>query len=449
MRYLAIAIVLLSYPGLVYLLQANPRSRYWAYFGLGLLPFTVAVWNFDAGLINWATWPGYVKGAVMTLVDSLALAIITTHRHPRGLPPLIGFVALYILAAALSIAQSEVPMASAFYVFQLMRFTAVIIAVSKIAHDPRALKWLGMGLATAMIYEAWVTGDQKLRGVFQAPGTLGHPNQLGMMAHFVVLPLIGMLLAGYRSWLMLLGIAGALVAIVFGASRGTILFVGLGVAVVLLLSLRRQVTPHKKRMFAFAATMMLVATPFLLNSVGKRMAQQQEHASDYDEREAFERSAKMMWNDHPMGVGANTYVVVANGQGYSARAGVAWAGGSRATNVHNTYLLVAAETGWAGLFTYVLLLGACIVAGWRFAFGNRSDPRGDIVLGSTVAIIMMAIHSKYEWITLSYEVQYVFAISVGIISGLIRVRALERRQAQRARAEERHAAHATSGEAVV
>jgi O-antigen ligase len=448
MRYLAIAFVLLSYPALVHLLRTNPRWRYWAYFALGLLPFIVHVVDLDSAIVNWAAWPGYAKGMVITVEDTLALAIITTQRNPRGLPPLIGFLALYIAAVTLSIALAGVPMAAAFYVFQLLRFAVIMIAIAKIAADPKGLQWVAMGLAAGMIWEGIITTEQKLSGVFQAPGTMAHPNQLGMMAHFVVLPLLGMLLAGSRSRVLMLGVACSLLVIVLGASRATIGFVGLGVAVVLLLSLRRRVTPHKKRMFAFAAAAMVVATPFLLHSLNNRMQQQYEHQSDYDEREAFERAANMMWNDYPMGVGANNYVVVANGQGYSARAGVAWAGGSRGTNVHNTYLLVAAETGWAGLVTYVLFLGACIVAGWKFAFGNRSDPRGDIVLGSTIALVMMAIHSKYEWITVTYHVQYVIAISVGIISGLIRVRVLERRQAQRARAEERSTAHTPAGEVI-
>lgn len=430
MRYLAIAFVLLSYPAFVQLLKTNPRYRYWAYFFLGILPFVVHVWNLDAAIINWGAWPGYAKGIVITVVDTLALAILTTQREPRGAPPLIGWVWLYTAAVALSIAVSTVWMASFFYFFQLLRFIIVIAAIAKIAADPRALHWLGMGLAAGMIYEAVVTIDQKLGGAFQTPGTMAHPNQLGMMAHFVVLPLLGMLLAGSRSRVLMLGVACSLVVVILGASRATIGFVGLGVAILLLLSLRRRVTAHKKVMIGLAAGAMVIATPFLFKSVAVRLAQQAEYGG-YDERGAFERAAMSMWNDHPMGVGANYYVVVANGQGYSARAGVAWSSGSRGTSVHNTYLLVAAETGWAGLVSYLAMIGAVMLAGWRYSFANRKDPRGDIALGATVAIAMMALHSRYEWITVTYQVQYVIAISFGIISGLVRARALERQQGRR------------------
>jgi O-antigen ligase len=448
MRYVAILVVLLSYPGFVHLLRTNPRYRHWAYFFLGMLPFVIHVWELDSAWVNWAAWPGYAKGIILTVMDTLALAIIMTQRRPRGVPPLMGFVALYIAAVALSIAMAGIWVASTFYLFQMLRVALVMAAVAKIAADPRALTWIGRGLAAGMIYAGVVTIQQKFNGVFQAPGTMGHPNQMGMVAHFALLPILGMLLAGSRSRVLMLGVAASLVVIVLGASRATIGFAGMGVGLVLMLSMFRRVTPHKKRMFGLAAVAMLVATPFLLNSVGKRLAQQIEHASDYDERAAFERAAMMMWNDNPMGVGANNYVVVANGQGYSARAGVTWSGGSRATNVHNTYLLIAAETGWAGLLTYVALLGAVIWTGWRFAFRQRSDPRGDIALGSTIALVVMAIHSKYEWITVTYQVQYVIAISIGIIGGLVRARELETRQARRDRADARNAAGPSPGEAI-
>ena len=132
-----------------------------------------------------------------------------------------------------------------------------------------------------------------------------------------------------------------------------------------------------------------------------------------------------------MGVGANQYVVVANTQGYSERAGVIWNWNSRSAHVHNTYLLVAAETGWLGLITFVSLLIAGIVQGLRYAFKDRRDPRGDIVLGCTMAIVTATGQIFYEWVFVTYQAQYVFVISLGIIAGLIRARKAERAAAGR------------------
>lgn len=427
MRYIAIAFVLLAYPALVAWLKANPRQRHWAYFALGILPFTVNAWNLDAALINWAAWPGYAKGLIITVLDSIALAIITTHRRPGGMPPLSGFIIAYFLAATLSVAMSDVPMGSAFYAFQLLRMLIVFVAVAKIAPDPRALNWLAMGLAAGISYQAGFTIWQKLNGAFQAAGTMGHQNLLGLMTHFVTLPLIAMLLGGMRNRVVMLGVVSGLIVVALGASRGAIGFGMMGVAGLLVLSLIRRSTPRKWQMVGFAVFAAALVSPLMITAISKRLGQLSEQVGGANERDQFEAAAKAMWADHPMGVGANQYVVTANTKGYSKRAGVAWNWTSRSANVHNTYLLAAAETGWLGLITFTAMFAAISITGLRFAFQNRRDPRGDIVLGCTVAVITTAAHNLYEWVFVTYQAQYVFAISVGIIAGLVKARALERR----------------------
>src|SRR5690606_27548912 len=106
-------------------LNSNPHQRKWAYLAVGILPFTINAINLDAALINWATWPGYAKGAILTLLDTVALALIAARRHSFRNLPFLGLVLAYTLAAALSIAFSDTPMSSGFYVFQLLRVLIV------------------------------------------------------------------------------------------------------------------------------------------------------------------------------------------------------------------------------------------------------------------------------------------------------------------------------------
>jgi O-antigen ligase len=333
-----------------------------------------------------------------------------------------------VLAALLSVAQSAVPLGSVFYSFQLLRTYILIVAVAKVAHDPRVLRWIALGLATGIIYQATFTVWQKANGAFQAAGTMGHQNLLGLMSHFVTFPLIAMLLGGMRSRLLMLGVAASLIVVALGASRGAIGFTAIGIALLLVLSLVRNTTPHKLRMVGLAAVVFVLISPLMVTAIQNRMGQHGAEEGNDKERLAFERAAKAMWTDHPMGVGANQYVVVANTQGYSQRAGVAWNSTSRAANVHNAYLLVAAETGWIGLITFIVMLGSIIWSGFRFAFQDRHDPRGEVVLGCTVAVFMTSVHNFYEWIFVIYQAQYTFAVSVGIIVGMIWNRALERRR---------------------
>lgn len=420
MRFVGLVLILLSFPLMLSWLKSYPRQRKWAYFVIGIAPFVMSSLNLDVAIINWAGWPGYAKGMIVSTLDALALAIILTSRRPFQNLPMLGVFVAYLVAVTLSIAASAMPTSSSFYAFQMLRMLLVFVAVASIMRDPKAIRWLAMGLAVGAMYQAGVTVDQKFSGVVQASGTMGHQNLLGLMLHFVTLPLLALLLAGERSKIVMLGVLCSLLAVALGASRGAIGFVAIGMVLLFLLSLARQATPHKWKMLGLAALALTVVVPVTLGTLKDRFGDSPIEVSADGERQAFERAATEMWADHPMGVGANQYVVTANTQGYSARAGVIWNYGSRAAHVHNMYLLTAAETGWLGLLTLCSLLFWTIFRAVTFAFNNRLDPRGDLVLGAAIAIFVTALHGYYEWVFVMYQAQYVFAISMGIIAGTIR-----------------------------
>lgn len=428
MRVLGVLLILLSLPVLIWWVREFPQHRRWAYFAIGVLPFTMSFANLDVAFINWATWPGFARGLIVSILDTLAIALILAAKAPLRRLPLLGALCAYLAAVTLSVFMSAHWLASSFYAFQLLRVILVFVAVASVAGKPGAVRWIAFGLAAGAIFQGLATIEQRMSGVVQATGTMDHQNLLGLMLHFVTLPLLALLLAGERSKLIMAGVAASLVAVALGASRGSVAFGAAGIALLLLLSLARRMTPHKWKIVGIAVLSLAIVGPVAAKSFGERFASGTEAARSSDnEREAFERAAKAMWRDHPMGIGANQYVVVANSQGYSQNAGVVWNFGSRSAHVHNIYLLVAAETGWLGFLTFLFLLASGIIRGLKFAFGDRRDPRGDIVLGASVAIFMTALHSMWEWVFIVYFTQYVFAIALGIIAGSIRQANFERR----------------------
>ncbi|MEH6757961.1 MAG: O-antigen ligase family protein [Parasphingorhabdus sp.] len=430
MRYVGIVLIFLSIPVLIGWLRTYPAHRKWAYFAIGALPFTISWINLDASLINWPAWTGYAKGIVITLIDTLALAIILTSRTPwRGLP-FLGLFLAYLFAVTLSIAFSNLPMSSSFYVFQIARVLLVFVAVASIMSDPKAIRWLAWGLAVGAIVQGIATVDQRLSGALQASGTMGHQNLLGLMLHFVTFPLLALSLAGEKSKIIILGVLASLIAVALGASRGAVGFAAMGLVGLFVLSMAKRMTAHKWKMVGLAVVSLAVIAPLTISTLDRRFGDQPIDTGPDGEREAFERAAKAMWADHPMGVGANQYVVTANSGGYSERAGVIWNYASRSAKVHNMYLLTAAETGWFGLITLASLIGWAIMRGLAFSFAHRRDPRGDLVLGAVVAIAVTAAHGFYEWVFLLYHAQYLFAISLGIIAGVIRL--AKREKAHRA-----------------
>jgi hypothetical protein len=140
-----------------------------------------------------------------------------------------------------------------------------------------------------------------------------------------------------------------------------------------------------------------------------------------DQRPAFERAATAMANDHPLGVGANLYVPVANLKGYADRAGVAWNFANRSAPVHNAYLLSRAETGWAGELALYLLLVVPLLAGLRLAFARRRGIDRELVLGCVVALGVNIVHNNFEFAGLLYNTLMLLAVNIALIAAQIRV----------------------------
>ena len=420
MRFIAFVFIIALIPLLANWYKSNPALRHWAYAGLGILPFVSNYLNLDASVISWAAWPGYAKGLTLTALDSLAIAIIiVTPGALRKLPFMLVMWA-YIGAALVSVAFSNSPMSSFFYVFQLIRILLLYVAVAAVITRPNALRWLAYGLAAGAVFQAVMAIQERLAGTFQASGTMGHQNLLGMMLHFVTIPLLAMLLAGMRSKMIYAGVVAGLVTVSLGASRGSIGFVVIGCAVVVVLSLARGMTSQKWKVVGLGVLALAVTAPIMSEGISRRLEANAADDSGYDERAAFENAARMMWNDHPMGVGANQYVVSVNAMGYNNRAGIAWSWASRSTNVHNLYLLAGSETGYLGMCTLIALLIWPVICGVIFSFRKRKDPRGDVVLGFSVALGVCAAHSLYEWIFVVYQGQYMAGIALGVIAGILR-----------------------------
>jgi O-antigen ligase len=117
-----------------------------------------------------------------------------------------------------------------------------------------------------------------------------------------------------------------------------------------------------------------------------------------------------------MGIGANNFFVAAATRGYFERANVTVL--SRNLIPHNAYWTAAAETGYMGLLALMTLLirplQLAFFCGWR----NRNDRGGDLLLGLATSFLIVCIHSYFEWNFFLDQIQYVFAIDLGLIAGL-------------------------------
>ena len=419
MRFIGIALVLLSIPVFIALLKGRPDRLKYAAYAIGFLPLTIGFIDINASLLDYRMWPGHSKGLIITLLDSMALAIILAYGFRPGSKPIFTLLCLYILAALVSVFFANAVLTSSFYVFQLVRISLIFLAVVVLLQQEAGRQWLTLGLASGAILQFGFTLSQKLGGAVQASGTAGHQNLLGVMLHFATIPLLAMVLGGDRRKIILFGAFAGLAAAAFTASRATIGFVGIGAIVLLILSLLRGDASTKLRAVGFGVLGAALVVPLALTSLSGRFDINEKTGDD--EREKYDMAAHAMWDDNPMGVGANFFVVEANSGEYYSRAGISAFGVNRSGTVHDMYLLIAAETGWLGVATFIALLATAISGGIVYAFRHRDSPDGMFVLGCAVALLTMALHAMYEWIIVYYNVQCLMAIALGgVAAGLSR-----------------------------
>jgi O-antigen ligase len=418
-KWAALAVALAAVLPLAGWLRRHPGEAPKIWMLMGFLPFGIGAIHLYMAAISWSGWPGYVKGVEISVLDLLAVAVyLSLPRTGRGLPFRLS-MALYFLAVLLSAFQTPVPMSALFYAWQLARMFLIYAVAAKACADERVVVGLLTGMAIGLGFEACAAIWERFGlGILQTGGSLGHQNLLGLMSHFVVFPWFALLLAGERGWRPVIGPLAGLVVAALTVSRATVGLAAAGYLGLFALSMLRKWTSRKAMLLVAGAAVAGILAPVVLSSFERRFSDEPKVQSTYDERAAFENAASMMISDHPMGVGANYYVVIANTGGYNSRAGVAPIIGSDTANVHNIYYLVTAETGYVGLVTFVLMLLQPLIVAFRCGWRNRGDRRGDLLIGLGMALLMVYIHSFFEWIFISFSSQYIFALEAGLVAGL-------------------------------
>lgn len=390
---------------------------------IGFLPFVISPWHLMVAPYAIPMWGGYCKGWEVSLIDVLSIAVLMSGRFKLKNVPLQWPIVLYVLAVAVTVPLAKYPMFAAGYAIQLARMLLAFMAVARLASGEYGARGVFTGLVSGLTLQGIFALQARLGGAIQSGGTFGHQNLLGYVTYMILLPSFALLMGGER-WkrTATVGtIAGAAV-IIITASRAAIMIAAVGIVATYLLC---AVTNWngRKGMFGFITlALMIVATPFAQQSLGRRFAaqggQQQLFGAD-KEREQFESAAKAMIHDHPLGIGPNHYVYIANIGGYNNRAKITWAQGSRSTNVHNTYLLVEAETGFLGLLTLLGVLGGTIYSCTSAARKYKGRGYSELIVGVGSAVLCVALHNKFEWMFVTFQAQYVLFIAIGLGAGCI------------------------------
>lgn len=413
MKWVFLFGILLLAPCLTALFRAKPSYIVPGSFLLGASIFILAPGLWTA-IEAWPAWPGYAKGLEITIVDPISIALILSTkpvRIPWSIKIPFSLLCLGLIVSTFAASQA---MPSFFYIWELIRAVLLFVAIARVAANVKgAPVALIAGLGVGFIYEAALALSQYVSGMARPGGNLGHSNFLGMASHFVVFPAVALLLGTRRFlWPSVVVLAG-LVASVVGESRATMGLLFAGVLLTVVFSLVHKSTARKAAFGGAAALLMLVALPVMTWSARQRP--QEALVSSDTQRDAMKGAAAMILADHPFGVGADQYVIVANTGGYSQRAGVAWNEDTRAAPVHNTYYLVAAEFGFIGLLGFLTTLASFIILGLRLVRRKLPDDSIELVPGLLVAVLAVSVHMYFEWIFMTFLPHYLFAIAGGLM----------------------------------
>jgi O-antigen ligase len=400
---------------LTLLLRSKPSFIVHACYFMGLMVFFFDPY-LNIGPVTW-NWTGVIKGIEITIVDIVAIAMLLATRPVRTPLSLKIGLGIYVLGLVLSSLAADRLMPAIFYIWQFCRGGVVFLAVARAtAAQSGAPFALVAGIGTATVIEAIVAAKQYLGGNLAAGGTLGHRNILGLTSHFAVMPAFALLLAGRRNLPSIaVLIAGAVIALT-GGGRATIGLFGIGVAITAILSIRHKSTGRKSMMAGVAVVLLILSAPAMMWAVGRRSVE--ARISSDDERAAMTAAARMMIADHPLGVGANQYVITANLGGYSERAGVAWNYANRSAPVHNSYLLVWAELGLIGLIGLLTMLISIILFGLKAMRRLAWNERSELMIGLLATLIVSAAHIAFEWLFMTNYVHYLLAMSGGVLVGI-------------------------------
>lgn len=424
MKWVFLAILISSiWPACTWL-RRNPEKLSWLCFLIGFLPFVSHGWHLLAAPISWSGWIGYAKGAEIYVLDVVALVVLIVLPGARMRLSIVAPMILYFLAALMATFWAKMPEAGAFYCWQLLRVFLLYLAVARVcALESEAVASILKGFAAAQIFECVFALLQRFGlHILQTPGTMGSQNELGIASHFVIFPFFALMLGGRRGWLPPVVVLCGLATDVLTTSRGAVLLGLIGLGLIWLLSSVTRFSSRKLNVALMGLAVLALMAPLAIVSFDQRFGRSNLGLAEDLERLAFKRAASMMIADHPEGVGPNNFAFVANVDGYYNRSGRNISSNGRSSNVHNLYILIWAETGAAGLASYLLMLATPLAIAMRRVLrsGRRDadDPQMDVLIGAAVTLIVIDIHSTEEWVMIVSDLQYLLAIVFGLIAGL-------------------------------
>lgn len=393
-------------------LRPRPAIRIRLWTLVGVLPFLAP---FNMGLYSFPARASDTPGFEVALIDWLVLCLALSAAPSERPAPYRFTLFVYFVVVLVSITQARWPLLAAAYAWRVGRMILLVLAIWRAGGDDRRVPAALMrGMLAGVVFEGGLAAWQHfVQGMPRAEGTFSGWNSLGLVVNLIVMVPVARILAGPTSLLTKLAPMAAVIADLLSVSRGALLFLGLGVALVWLGSALKESTPRKAWFGVCGLLVAAVIVPVAISTVESRTAA--DRSESLETRRQLQSAAAMMLDDHPLGVGASHFVPELLHGGYGERAELGWR--VRISIVHSVYWVTAAELGYGGVVALLLLfLDPLRVALLRRPGGRR----GDVLLGLGIGLAIFSVHCGYEWAWRLAEVSYPYFMTAGMVAVVAR-----------------------------
>lgn len=393
----------------------------------------------DRGGINFWSMEDYRgpdRGFEITITDlvvlSLALTLIVrSARRIKWLPYNTFWMIAFFGLAVLSASKSPEPILSAFTLFKMFKSYLLFWCVVNCIRTGVPLKTVWRGLLAIAVVLVFETLRQKyLMGIYRVHGTFDHSNALAMYVNQITGFLLALGLADRTLSMRLSAVTvtaalGLFFTVVMTFSRAAMVLGGF--CIVGLLAYANLRVRNTRVALATLVVMggVVVGGGMSAGSIINRFLDAPEASADA--RDEFNLAANLMLRDHPIGVGINQYpYVLTNTKTYRDHIKT-MAAEKQAGVCHHIYWLTAAETGWAGLAVFLIIL---LRFAWRALWYAWRSPGRDGLLQAALFLGMMATHTSglLEWVFRITPFFNIFLICCGLSVGLAELEKRRRKE---------------------
>lgn len=401
--------------------------------------------TFNINLFSREMYRMSTRGIEIGVIDICMLALLfilmirPQHGRFRWCPPMTKTCALFILISIFSwmLTSGNIPVPNiaidmyakrgitfyknfetslypSFEISKLLRGALLFWSIINYVRTEKELQILISGLLTVaflIAYEA--LSARYIHHHHRISATLGHPNSLGTFMAMMGTVMFGFTLCGKNllsSTRFAMATAACMVSVLLTISRGALSAFVMGVWIDVSALLHRYFNFKNMTLLFIGSLMALGLFYIAADTITNRFVGQQDAVSDIQYRGMYNKEAKLMAKEHPLGIGLGNFSAYSWLE-YGRRVGLK----SYGTQAHNLWYLTLGEVGYPGLIAFIAYWLRFAALALPFLFRRRNGLFYAAAAASTAAVMIGHIQFMLQ---LSYRQTTIYLLTQ-ILMGVV------------------------------